>query len=111
MHLAQSLTNYYGYTVLYPRSYQSATLCVQSVWVIICLYYVSTKEWSTPLLQIKCGVFQGDTLSPLLFLLAFNPLLHSIISHPSRGYSLSIPHERSNQGIALPSEGSYIYAL
>ena len=25
---------------------------------------------------VKCGIFQGDTLSPLLFCLALNPLSH-----------------------------------
>ena len=35
--------------------------------------YVSTKNWNTSVFSIQRGVFQGDTLSPLLFNLAINP--------------------------------------
>ena len=34
--------------------------------------------------SIRCGIFQGDTLSPLLFCLALNPL--SMLLHPMSGY-------------------------
>ena len=35
----------------------------------------ATKKWCTPSFQITRGIFQGDTLSPLLFLLCFNPII------------------------------------
>ena len=38
--------------------------------------YISTKDWITPPFYIRQGVFQGDTLSPVIFLLAVSPILH-----------------------------------
>ena len=38
---------------------------------------ISTKDWITESFPIQRGVFQGDTLSPLLFLIAFNPMIQS----------------------------------
>ena len=37
--------------------------------------YLYTKDWSTPLLKVHSGILQGDTHSPILFLLAFNPII------------------------------------
>ena len=36
---------------------------------------IKTKRWSTSWFPIERGIFQGDTLSPLLFLLVFNPVI------------------------------------
>lgn len=36
---------------------------------------VKTKEWEIPPFEIKRGMFQGDTLSPVIFLTVFNPLV------------------------------------
>ena len=51
---------------------------------------VKTKKWHTPCFKIQRGVFQGDTLSPLIFLLAFNPLIELCNSLPSCGFSLKL---------------------
>ena len=37
--------------------------------------YVKTKECFTDKFKIGRGVFQGDTFSPLIFLIAFNPII------------------------------------
>ena len=42
-------------------------------------------------IQIKCGIFQADALSPLLFCVALNPL-SSIIEQTSYGYTLTSGH-------------------
>ena len=52
--------------------------------------YISTKQWKTQSFSIGRGVFQGDTLSPLIFLLAFNPIIQAI-HNTSTGYSLKLP--------------------
>lgn len=36
---------------------------------------VASKNWNTPTIPFHWGAFQGDTMSPIIFLLAFNPLL------------------------------------
>ena len=73
--------------------------------------YIHTKEWSTPTFPIKRGVFQGDTLSPLLFLIAFNPILQALCIHPSKGFSLLIEKETQVSPSVIPKIGSYVYAL
>ena len=35
---------------------------------------VKTRNWTTPHFALRIGVFQGDTLSPLIFLLAIKPV-------------------------------------
>ena len=72
---------------------------------------VSTKEWRTQPFPINKGVFQGDTLSPFLFLIAFNPIIQSVAIHPNRGFAfkLSIQSEPDQQVLPIPN--SYIYAL
>ena len=71
--------------------------------------HISTKDWKTQPFPISKGVFQGDTLSSLLFLIAFNPIIQSVVIHPSRGFSLKLPnHTESNQH-PLPCLNSHIY--
>ena len=62
---------------------------------------------------MKRGVFQGDTLSPLRFLIAFNLVIQSVQAHPSAGYTIQFPPDRSpSEGsISLPETNSHIYAL
>ena len=64
---------------------------------------VSTRNWRTNTFSISQGIFQGDTLSPLIFLLAFNPIINLVKSLTS-GYQIQI---------ALPgrisAKGKFIY--
>lgn len=53
--------------------------------------YVKTRKWSTDVFMIGKGVFQGDTLSPLIFLVAFNPIIQLAESLPTCGFQLSLP--------------------
>jgi len=52
---------------------------------------VKTKEWKTPPFEIKWGMFQGDTLSPVIFLTVFNPLVEFSNHLPTCGFSLKVP--------------------
>ena len=51
---------------------------------------VVTKHWSTPSFPISRGVFQGDTLSPLIFLITFNPIIQLAQSLSTCGFSLKL---------------------
>ena len=70
--------------------------------------YIATKQWKTSCFSIGKGVFQGDTLSPLIFLLAFNPIIQSI-QNTRTGYRLKLPPPRCDEN-PLPKVGTYIYA-
>ena len=67
---------------------------------------ISTKLWSTPEFAITRGVFQGDTLSPMLFLLCFNPIISFIQQLPTCGFYLLLDLDNS---IGLPPVNSNIY--
>ena len=68
--------------------------------------YFSTKSWKTQTLAVERGIFQGDTLSPILFLLCFNPIIKFATSLPSSGYSLSL---KVPNGKGLPPIGAHLY--
>ena len=72
--------------------------------------YVSTKSWTTFAFKIKRGVFQGDTLSPILFLIAFHPIIASISCHPSRGFFLQLDGTQNVTQASIPAQGKFIYA-
>ena len=62
-----------------------------------CQHSVSTK---TRVFSIHQGVFQGDTLSPLLFNVAINPLLAYLSTSEYCGYSAQL--QAANNSIVLP---------
>ena len=68
--------------------------------------YVVSKKWSTPTFSIHRGVFQGDTLSLLIFLIAFNPIIQLAQSLSTLGFRLRLPD--ANQ-CELPKENSYLW--
>ena len=51
---------------------------------------IHTDNWKSLPFQISRGVFQSDTLSPLLFLLSFNPIIAYINHLPTCGFQMSI---------------------
>lgn len=53
--------------------------------------YVKTRKWSIDVFMIGKGVFQGDSLSPLIFLVAFNPIIQLAESLPTCGFQLRLP--------------------
>ena len=50
---------------------------------------VVTKEWSSKKFDFKKGVFQGDPLSPIIFLIVFNPLLEKLKLETNHGYEIN----------------------
>ena len=64
---------------------------------------VSTRYWRTNTFLISQGIFQGDTLSPLIFLLAFNPIINLVKSLTS-GYQIQIALPGR-----IPAKGKFIY--
>ena len=52
--------------------------------------FVSTKEWNSHSQQFrfKKGIFQGDPLSPIIFLLCFNPIIEVLSENSRFGYEL-----------------------
>ena len=64
--------------------------------------YIQSQEWITPSFPITQGVFQGDTLSPVIFLLAFSPIIHLAETWEYAGFFNQIPVRNSPQS-ANPS--------
>ena len=50
---------------------------------------VVTKDWSSEEFTFNKGVFQGDPLSPVIFLLIFNPLLEKLKLELQHGYEIN----------------------
>ena len=67
---------------------------------------IRTKQWSSPEFSVKRGVFQGDTLSPIIFLVTFSPIIQLIDTIQSGGFCFKSPVPNSSD---LPDPGSHIY--
>ena len=67
---------------------------------------VVTKNWSTPNFTISRGVFQGDTLSPLIFLITFNPIIQLAQSLSTCGFRFKLSDPTIQE---LPKVNSYLY--
>ena len=67
---------------------------------------ISTSKWCTPPFQITKGIFQGDTLSPLLFLLCYHPVIAYAEKLPTTGFKMTSTVPNS---AGLPPVDSYIY--
>ncbi len=50
---------------------------------------VVTKSWKSEQFNFKKGVYQGDPLSPIVFLVAFNPILEVLQNVKHKGYMLN----------------------
>ena len=70
--------------------------------------HICTDTWSTPKFTIQKGVFQGDTMSPVIFLAVFSPVIERIqkLQYPS--CPITIPIVASEN---LPPVGSCLYVL
>ena len=68
---------------------------------------IVSDHWETALIPFQRGVFQGDTLSPMVFLLVFNPLLQlaESLNRPC-GYAFQLPVPNCD---SLPPTGSFVY--
>ena len=64
---------------------------------------ISTRNWCTDPFPITQGIFQGDILSPLIFLICFNPIIN-LAKSLSTGYRLQIPLSGK-----VPQTGKFIY--
>ena len=64
---------------------------------------IATDKWSTLRLTIQKGVFQGDTLSPTIFLAAFTPII--LRTHPIPG-SENLPPVNSTLYVKWDEESS-----
>ena len=68
---------------------------------------IISKSWETAPIPFRRGVFQGDTLSPIVFLLVFNPILQLAESlNHFHGYKFQLPVEGSDM---LPPVDTFIY--
>jgi hypothetical protein len=58
---------------------------------------VHTKQWNSKVFPFNKGVFQGDPLSPIIFLCCFNPIIEKLQQVRGHGYLLG-----STRHITLP---------
>lgn len=114
--------------------YQKAFDCIPHSWLqhvlriykihpkIICCLNELTRTWKTQLsfqneegciltnsINIKRGIYQGDSLSPLLFCLAMNPL-STLLKNSKLGYSLKAGDDNSKLSHCFYMDDLKVYA-
>ena len=50
---------------------------------------MKTQEWCSDPFSFRRGVYQGDPLSPIVFLLTFNPILEFLLKNNKIGYEIN----------------------
>ena len=53
---------------------------------------VNSNSWSTPLIPLKIGVYQGDPLSVVIFNTVINTMVEVIKTRPDLGYHITNRH-------------------
>ena len=54
---------------------------------------VATKSWTSEKFPFKKGIFQGDPLSPIIFIMCFNPIIQALEAEMKHGYKLdNVPY-------------------
>ena len=50
---------------------------------------ISSRSWQSENFKFRKGIFQGDPLSPIIFILCFNPIIEVLNSNLKFGYDLN----------------------
>ena len=78
-------------TTTEPQPVQRNNLSTMKTWKV----ELTAEERSSAEAKVQRGIFQGDALSPLLFIIAMVPLNH-ILRKCTAGYKLSKSQEKTN---------------
>ena len=70
--------------------------------------FMHSSSWVTLVFPITCGVFQGDIMSPIIFLMALTPLVKMMGKIDCPGFYINIPIPKSQD---LPHSGATIQVL
>ncbi|CAH2093004.1 unnamed protein product [Euphydryas editha] len=71
-----------------PSAVKDFLKLFMSRWRVVMTARGMNSSVTTDPIQVNCGLFQGDSLSPLLFCLAINPLSQILNKYANKGYKL-----------------------
>ena len=57
---------------------------------------IITTDWATPLIPLQIGVYQGDSLSVVIFSTVINTLVDTLQTRPDLGYTISGSNHQIN---------------